>query len=478
LIIPRFGTIEIVFESSIHYSGEEGTPNPFCDVALTCSVAAPGGEVRPVGGFYDGDGEGGQNGRVFKVRICPDEIGQWSWSSESNDPSLRGRSGSFVCQGELEGVYADGPIEVDPERPRYFRHRQGDPVYLIGKFLDIEQPEPLRFSHTMFSEERSEQDRQNLLDRHVQMGCNKINIYLANRDDYDGPPTTPWLGSASNNDKCRFDLQRWRIYESWIRRLRDAGMVAQLWYFADDSGFGDLPDRDKSNLVCYGMTRLSAFANTMYTLALEWQEGWSRDEVSLQMGVIQGSNPWDRQASVHGTTGDFAFADQDWADYMDIQSGNGADHQTVHQMTIANRNLAEKPLINEEFGLGVEDRINREKAWAAFMGGAAGSGTGAYLGALRQFTSMVPFADMVPSPDLVLDGHAYALSDGVGWSVFYLFDGGEVTVLLPSGQGTRTGHWYDPRQGTMQTAGNLGVEDVSTFQAPGSEDWVLYITVE
>ncbi len=146
-----------------------------------------------------------------------------------------------------------------PGSRRFFRQAAGGPVFLLGKFLDAAAPSPLQFSHTLLSERLSDADRQAMLDRHVALGLNKMNVYLANRGDYGGAlPTTPWLGTAEASDKRRFDLRRWRTYEEWIGRLRDAGLVAQLWFFADDSDFGALPEADRRRLLRYGMARLSA----------------------------------------------------------------------------------------------------------------------------------------------------------------------------------------------------------------------------
>ena len=233
--VPLYGTEGIVLRSSVSYDGLRGEPNPF-DLEVVAQVVSPSGKRYSVPGFFDGDGEGGPAGRVFRVRVSPDEPGTWTWSVTGNVPGLHPQSGSFAVTGTLAGFFGKGPIGASPDRPRAFRQRAGGPVFLIGKFLDVAAPPPIQFSHTMFSEELSEADRQAMLERHLGMRLNKINVYLANRGDYSGVSTTPWVGTEASNDKRRFDLRRWRTYEEWIVRLRDAGVVAQLWFFADDSG--------------------------------------------------------------------------------------------------------------------------------------------------------------------------------------------------------------------------------------------------
>jgi hypothetical protein len=472
--VPHHGTAEIALTSSTLYDGAAGEPDPF-DLALTAEVVSPSGRRFSVPGFFDGDGAGGQSGRVFRVRVAAEETGTWSWRIASDVPGLGGRSGSFQVTGELPGFFGRGPIVASAARPRAFQQRQGGPVFLLGKFLDVAAPSPIQFSHTMFSEQLSAGERQAMLDRHLALGLNKIDVYLANRGDYGGVATTPWLGAAEANDKRHFDLRRWHGYEEWVDRLRDAGLVAQLWFFADDSDFGRLSDADRQRLLRYGMARLSAPVNTMFTLALEWQEGWPAPQVHADGDLLQRSNPWSRLVSVHGMTGDFAFPTAPWVDYLDLQAGNDSGHRDVHTLGLANRSRAAKPLIAEELGLGEENTANREKAWAAFMAGAAGVGTGASLANLGRFAARVPFASMDPADGLVLAGKAYALADPRRAYVFYLYDGGTVRVNLRGASGALRVEWYDPRDGSSHPRPNASGGKVEAFAAPSREDWVLYI---
>jgi hypothetical protein len=312
------------------------------------------------------------------------------------------------------------------------------------------------------------------------MGLNKINVYLANQTDYGSVSTTPWLGTADANDKARFDLARWRIYDEWVRRMRDAGMTAHLWFFAD--GFGNLPDADRQRLIRYGMARLSGYGNTLFTLMTEWQEGWTTAEVDSHMAYLQQHNPWYRLASVHGLPGDFSFPSAGWADYMDLQAGVSAavDHALVHDLGIENRQRTAKPMIQEELCMGDETDAERRMLWAAFTSGAAGSGTGAYLKPFSQFVPTVRFERMVPADSLVVTGSAYVLAEeGVSY-VVYLYDGGTVSVDLTAVSGTPgtvQADWFDPRTGAFQAAPAVSGGAARTFTAPAAGDWVLRLTV-
>lgn len=473
--VLRFDTYDVVLSSSQAFDSRSGT-NPFTSVTLTASVTSPSGKVYTVRGFFDGDGNGGPAGNVFRIRLFADEHGTWAWTTTSNRTELNGKSGSFLCSGTLPGSFGGGPIVVDPLQPRVFRHRHGRPVYLVGKFLDVEAPAAIQFSHTLFSEEMDAEDKEALFARHLDMDLNKMNVYVANKGDYQHVSTTPWIGTATSNDKTRFDLGRWHQYESWVRRLRDAGMAAHLWFFADDSGFGNLPDADRQRLIEYGMARLSGYVNTLFVLALEWQEGWTPAEVESHAQFLHGQNPWDRLVSVHGVTGEFQFPGEPWADYMDIQAGNESWHGQVHDTGLLHRDLAVKPLIQEEHGLGEETTDERQKVWAAFTAGAASTGTGAFLKPLSRFASTVRFERLEPSLDRVASGGAYAAEDPGRFHVLYLHDGGPVLLDLQGVGGPLKSEWFDPRNGTFSPGPELAGDGLRTVTPPDGQDWVMTLS--
>ena len=471
---PLYGTTEIALASTTSYNAVSGSPNPF-DLSLSATVTAPSGRKYTVPGFFDGNGTDGVSGNVWKVRIYTDEIGTWRWTTSGNVPGLNARSGTISVSGKLAGVFGNGPVVENPARPRSFMYKAGVPVFLTGKFLDSAAPSPIKFSHTMFSEKLTDTNREALLSRHLGMSLNKINVYYANKGDYSAVSTTPWVGTASSNNKTRFDLARWRMYDQWILKLRDAGVVAHMWFFADDSGFGNLPDADRQRLIKYAMARHSAYVNTMYVLALEWQEGWTTTEVASHANFLHANNPWARLVSVHGTPGNFAFPTAVWADYMDIQAGNSAGHAAVNKNSLHHVSAAPKPHIQEEHGLGQEDTIHRQRAWAAFTGGAAGVGTGSYLKHLVGFTKQVPWQNMNPANALVRSGAAYGLAQTGTAYVFYLFNGGSVSIDLTAAPGPLTVQWYDPRTGAFKTPSLVSGGGNTIFSAPTVGDWVLYI---
>src|SRR5687768_9730999 len=63
-------------------SSETSTsPNPFLDRRLQVTFTAPSGKTYSVPGFFDGDGNGGASGNVWRAHFSPDEAGTWSYNA-------------------------------------------------------------------------------------------------------------------------------------------------------------------------------------------------------------------------------------------------------------------------------------------------------------------------------------------------------------------------------------------------------------
>ncbi|MDX1400322.1 MAG: DUF5060 domain-containing protein, partial [Kiloniellales bacterium] len=61
---------------------EDGeSPNPFMDYRLQVALVSPSGEKLTVPGFFDGDGQGGGQGNVWRIRFAPHEEGTWRFEA-------------------------------------------------------------------------------------------------------------------------------------------------------------------------------------------------------------------------------------------------------------------------------------------------------------------------------------------------------------------------------------------------------------
>jgi len=97
----------------------DNAPNAFLDYRLQVNFTAPGGKQYNVPGFFDGDGNGGRAGDVWRVRFSPDQIGTWRFrASFRKGPQIAvnlkanagtatgfdGRKGKFVVTPQDENA--------------------------------------------------------------------------------------------------------------------------------------------------------------------------------------------------------------------------------------------------------------------------------------------------------------------------------------------------------------------------------------
>jgi len=473
--VGKHKTLELVFTAA------SAPANPFDSYLLKIEATDPGGETFSAEGFYDGDGNGGQTGKVWKVRLCPYRTGIWKWrtiTGDALDSGLAGHSGQFICveSGDLGGLVAQG---------RYFKLQDGDYFYPVGNFLDTASGLP-RWSY--LGEETTDAQRDAILARQRNFhDANKYMFYLSNHSDASSnfkEYVTPWVGDHTSSDKQRMDLARWRLYDEYLQRLKDNGLLAYMSIFEDGKpgNYGDLPEADRNRLLRYVMARTSAYSHLWYVLCFEWQEAWTRDEVNRAGTYLQAHNPWKRLVSVHDWAfAPWAFSEQSWPAYVAAQCGNDeTDLGKLNSYVTSLRSHA-IPVLADEFGTLTADSIasQRSKLWTAFCGGAAGVGTGSELKAFQRFLaqSRVPFQRMEPSNGAVEGG-------GVTW--FCLAEAGHHYVvystsgsfkLTRSGTGLE-GSWFNPRDvnGSLDSAFNVAA-GTSTLTPPDTgKDWVLWVT--
>src|SRR6478752_7624520 len=109
-------------------------PNPFLDYRLQVTFTAPSGKKHDVPGFFDGDGQGGLNGNIWRVLFSPDEVGRWKFQAlfrQGNQVavSLDPNAGESVA---FDGRKGDFTISAqDKNAPGYLKWGR---LEYVGKF--------------------------------------------------------------------------------------------------------------------------------------------------------------------------------------------------------------------------------------------------------------------------------------------------------------------------------------------------------
>ncbi|MBN1674566.1 MAG: DUF4038 domain-containing protein [Kiritimatiellae bacterium] len=104
----------------------EGEPPPGTEIRV--QVASPSGRQRTIPGFWDG-------GSVWRVRVMPDEEGEWQYTTEATGeyPGLHGRAGTFTCarRRSRNRFLRHGAVCVSGDG-HYFAHADGTPFFYLG----------------------------------------------------------------------------------------------------------------------------------------------------------------------------------------------------------------------------------------------------------------------------------------------------------------------------------------------------------
>jgi len=99
---PRTLYQPIQIDTSGPVANEADTsPNPFLDIRFDLLLESPTGKRFTVPGFFAGDGNGNEQGNVWRARFTPEEKGEWRYTVQL----LSGKNAAVVDQtNNLAGV--------------------------------------------------------------------------------------------------------------------------------------------------------------------------------------------------------------------------------------------------------------------------------------------------------------------------------------------------------------------------------------
>lgn len=167
-VSPESGTVEQWDLYEITLTAAQVPAHPFCDVQVSAEfVHLDSGEKPLVPGFFDGDGAGGQTGRIWKIRFMPARPGRWTWRTAATIPEtgLNNHTGELFAAPPRAGNH--GPLV-----------RSGPP-YLHPSCADGHHPFLIgTWSVPMHSPPR---ERQRFYEYFQQTGMNRLRMWLGGR---------------------------------------------------------------------------------------------------------------------------------------------------------------------------------------------------------------------------------------------------------------------------------------------------------
>lgn len=247
-----------VFEHEV--KNHKDYTNKFLDVTLTVEYQSPSGEVYNFFGFYDGDGRGGREGNVWKMRFMPNEVGKWKFKYHWSD-GTKGGNGTFTCTATGAGK---GVLQPYQENPHWFAYNGDEPVWLKSYYETGHGSLGQDFDWVV----------DNVYSRLIDEGYNHLQVNwllsLCCFEQFykDGPePETTDLALYKEGDlfgSMNFDA--WRRMERHMGWLNDHDVGVHMFLGVDGSrndgpDWGKLTGEEKDWFTRYMVSRLAPYAN-------------------------------------------------------------------------------------------------------------------------------------------------------------------------------------------------------------------------
>jgi hypothetical protein len=345
--LKKWHTITLTFTGPNASETSPSPNNPFLDYRLQVSLTGPGGQTYTVPGFFDGDGNGGGNGNVWRARFSPDQAGTWTYNASfrqgsnvavdlsptaGTPSSFDVASGTFVVAerdtaapgflkwGELEYVgghylkFRDGPYWLkggadSPENWLAYSGFDNTPQAqhsFSPHVRDWQSGDPI-FNTSSTDGGKGLIGAMNYLSS---QGVNSI-YFLPMNIGGDGEDSSPyvkvanWAGSPSN-DNLHFDISKLRQWQAAFSHAQRKGI--NLHFVLNEAEAANKRELDNAAL---GIERKLFYREMVarfgHHLALQWNISEEYDlsyplspqTVKNFAGYIQQIDPYDHPISVH-----------------------------------------------------------------------------------------------------------------------------------------------------------------------------------
>ncbi|TQV70510.1 DUF5060 domain-containing protein [Exilibacterium tricleocarpae] len=300
-------------------SETDNNPNPFLDYRLQVTFTGPSGQRYNVPGFFDGNGNGGGSGNVWRVRFSPDEAGNWNYAATlrsgtnvavelapnaGSAASLGGATGSFAVAGRDPG--APGFLKwgrLEYVNKHYLKFRDGD-YWIKG---GVDSPENFLgykgFDNTVnqsggvntaglenglhrylphvddwnpgdpdFTSADTGFDSRGIIGALNYLSSENVNsiYFLPMNLGGDGRETYPFVGPGNNNfDKAHYDISKLSQWNQVLNHAQEKGIA--LHFVLAETESGNENWFDNGNLgVQRKLYYRELIARFSYLLAIKW----------------------------------------------------------------------------------------------------------------------------------------------------------------------------------------------------------------
>jgi hypothetical protein len=385
-----YSVIELAFRGP--RQGPKDTPAR--DIAFHVRFRHESGSPEyTVHGFWDGDGQGGDAGDVFKVRFCPTRPGRWTLAEvHASAPELRGQhQGAFLTAtpSKRRGFWV---VDADSPGRRWYQRSDGSHQYIIGN------------THYSFLSGIRDGGQPSGTDIAADVAKNasyfkKLRFGLSG-DYYPHPEEKPFLDDAGRptdaGDHAHRPSPRWfhRRVDRAVHTAFEHDLIADLILAGPDTESARSTLRaahnggDATPFLRYIAARYGSYPNVWVCLCNEYDirtPRYTEAEIARLGRTLRGFLPYETPLSVHATPNVLWSARFDalppWFDHQIIQKklrrlGPSADViQSVWKSD--GDKPRNKPTVNDELSYqGAGDKHSRDDTLEAHLGAFLGGGYG------------------------------------------------------------------------------------------------------
>ncbi|MCA9052443.1 MAG: DUF5060 domain-containing protein [Planctomycetaceae bacterium] len=389
--IPVYEVAEVVFVGP----RQSATDAPARDVRLAATFRhANGAPEITVEGFFDGDGRGGIEGNVFKVRFCPVAAGEWTITGvTSNAPELAGQHLGETLTATESTLHGFWMPDDESAGRRWYRRSDGTHQYVIGN------------THYTFLTEHGVSGQPTGSNIAADMAGNaryfkKVRFGLQS-GQYPHPTEKPWLdddgrpsddGGYSHRPNPRWFHQRVDVA---VRSALEHDLIADLILGGPDTAESRATLKaghnsgDATPYLRFIAARYGSFPNVWMCLCNEYdikRPSYTQAEIASHGAALRKHLPYATPLSVHdgskiGWSAKFD-ALPEWADHQIIQKKLRAIAPAAEAIDFVWRGSEgqgprRKPTINDELSYeGQGDRHSEADTIAAHVGALLGGGYG------------------------------------------------------------------------------------------------------
>jgi len=468
-VVEKYGIFELPIVAPTSVS------NKYTDVALHGVFQGPT-ETIEIDGFWNG-------GDIYKIRMAPTEVGQWTYTITGSDPDLS-RSGSFtVVDSESKGF-----IHASPDYPYSFQWDDGTPWLWKGETS-------WRAYTSMLPYEGRYKD---YIDLRAEQGYNAVQsivVSYINGDAFwanEGGTAFELTGDGKDYDHLNPGYYQW--IDRRIEYANSKGIVPVI-FFTWAQEFVKFSDEQFRTFVEYMVARWSAY-NVMWVISGEYNEVYSENglppDVWKQHGyTIMNKDPYDHPISLHpsGRGSSREFQAEPWFGFILQQ------WPIEYHAHILEDRIYDKPTVNGEYAYADwhDNDDVRRGAWDIFTAGGfftagffhtfAPDKGGWDLDANQKeqqalmtcinFIEHTQWWKMAPHDELVTNG--YCVADPGSEYVVYSRDGGPTSLNLSEVKGEIDVQWLDPITGDYSLKEQVLGGGVVNLTPPDSGEWVLHV---